>query len=221
MKMNIVWNERRRILSRCSGSDLKQKHNGIFDRLLRENGYPHSFIQKSYEPHTRNPQANSRNNEEPFHLRIPFTNNAFNRSLKSVFTRQGIRIRFYYPNRTLRNVLSKGPPNESCSLPRCKISSSGLCMRSHVVYRVQCLECPAFYIGSTIRLLHIRIREHTTLPNSSVYHHLQDCKSDISVKILAKDSDPVNLRLKEALLIRDLSPTMNSRDELHELQCFI
>jgi hypothetical protein len=137
MKMNIVKNERRRILSKCGNEELKQKHNWIFDRLLCENEYPALFIQKSYEP-----------------LQI---------LVSSLFVSYNDSSLINHPNRTLRNVLSKRAPDMNCNLPQCKMSTSGLCMRSYVV---------------------------------------------------TKDPDPVNLRLKEALLIRSWSPTKSSREEL-------
>ena len=76
------------------------------------------------------------------------------------------------------------------------------------------------YIGSTIRKIHDRIKEHLNSNKSSVYKHLiscQDTRQDIQVSIITRDNDNVNLRLKEAFHIRKETPTINSRDECAEL----
>ena len=62
--------------------------------------------------------------------------------------------------------------------------------------------------------IHDRIKEHLTKPASSVFKHLISCDSSIrnaiSVKIIAKDTDPVKLRLKIALHIKKEKPQINS-----------
>jgi len=222
MKMSIVKNERERILHRCNTELLKNKHNSIFDTILRDNGYPHQFIQRSHE--VRLPSVRTNTNtvrNEPFYLKVPFINDSFNRRLKTVFRKQGVYVRFCYTNRSLRAHLTQRFDHHTCSLSNCKISASGLSFRTHVIYQITCNGCQLKYIGSTIRQLHVRVREHLQNSNSSVFQHLRICGPDISVRILAQDSDPINLRLKEALLIRDLTPQINSREELRELECLI
>ena len=68
--------------------------------------------------------------------------------------------------------------------------------------------------------------EHGKDENSSVFKHLLTCLPNQSVfrslkstaiRFLARDSDPINLRLKEALLIRQHQPGLNSREEAQEL----
>ena len=70
-----------------------------------------------------------------------------------------------------------------------------------------------FYIGSTIRPLHIRIKEHHSTPASSFHKHLTECKNNdnnFSTKIEAIVRNVVYLRIKEALLIGKLHPQINS-----------
>jgi hypothetical protein len=62
-----------------------------------------SYRTTSRRSHTQNEQELS----EPFYLRIPFINDQINRQLKAVFRRQGVRVRFCHPNRSLRNILAK------------------------------------------------------------------------------------------------------------------
>ena len=43
--------------------------------------------------------------------------------------------------------------------------------RSNVIYKINCLECPEFYIGLTTSRLHKRLHEHKTREYCSVYRH--------------------------------------------------
>ena len=102
------------------------------------------------------------------------------------------------------------------------MSDSDMCFRKNVVYEITCKRCLQNYIGSTIRELHERINEHMKLATSSMRKHLQRCQGqlkeyNISVKILAHDNDTVNLRLKEAIQIKNKQPCINSREECTEL----
>ena len=71
--------------------------------------------------------------------------------------------------------------------------------------------------SNNIRNMHDRIKEHLTKTASSVFKHLISCNNNtrtaISVKIIARDTDPVNLRLKEALHIEKEKPQISSREE--------
>ena len=75
----------------------------------------------------------------------------------------------------------------------------------------------------TIRNLHDRVKEHATRPASSIYKHfaahhkIDNINDSITVTIITKERDPVNLRLKEAYYIRKLRPEINSREERSEL----
>ena len=73
------------------------------------------------------------------------------------------------------------------------------------------------YIGSTIRPLHIRIKEHLTTRASSFHKHLIKCKNnnDFSIRIEAIIRNVGNLRIKEALLLAKLHTQINSRLELN------
>jgi hypothetical protein len=90
-----------------------------------------------------------------------------------------------------------------------------LCCKKSVVYMLECQVCNEKYIGSTIRALHIRIKEHLKTSRSAVFEHLAACHNsgNVSVSILAVDQDPKNLRIKEAILIKDKKPGINQKEE--------
>jgi hypothetical protein len=59
-----------------------------------------------------------------------------------------------------------------------------------------------------------QVQRTSIKPGSSVSCHIKVCKPDFAVKNLAHEHDPINLRLKEAIIIRDLAPQLNFREEL-------
>ena len=66
-----------------------------------------------------------------------------------------------------------------------------------------------------VRFIHARLREHLNNDNPSVKKHTLTCQRATNnesndVKIIAKESDPVNLRLFEAFYIRKYKPEFNS-----------
>ncbi len=79
-------------------------------------------------------------------------------------------------------------------------------------------KCQQSYICSTIRFLHDRVKEHLSQRASSVFKHLNNCQNNvkdaINIKTIAKDTDPVNLPLKEAVYIKKDKSQLNSREEL-------
>jgi hypothetical protein len=66
---------------------------------------------------------------------------------------------------------------------------------------------------------------------SSVYKHINVCTrgssnnnqllQPVTIRIVAKDRDPINLRIKEAILIKDKKPNLNTREELSELALLV
>ena len=73
-------------------------------------------------------------------------------------------------------------------------------------------------MGSTIRPLHVRIKEHLQTRASSFHKQLIKGKNNddnFSIKIEAVVRNVGNLRIKEALLIVKLHPQINNRLELN------
>ena len=79
------------------------------------------------------------------------------------------------------------------------------------------------YIGSTIRPLHVRIKEHVNNPASSVLKHNNNCNNnnEFDINVIGRNNDEPNLRLMEAIFIKEQRPTINSRQEKEELQDFL
>jgi hypothetical protein len=96
------------------------------------------------------------------------------------------------------------------------MKNTGLCLRYNVVYKLTCGTCNAFYISSTSRELHTRVKEHNTRSQSMIYQHRLSCHGVWATAVLAQAKDLVDLRLREAVLIRKFTPPLNNRDEISD-----
>ena len=80
--------------------------------------------------------------------------------------------------------------------------------RSKFVYKVNCSECPDFYIGKTIRKLQQRLNEHSKDENSALTKHYIDTGHQIDFSnpsVVASDNHESRLFVKETLLVRDFN----------------
>ena len=138
---------------------------------------------------------------------------------------EGFPVRVVHRSTSLRQALapSKRENIRNCTRLNCATAKHNLCFRKNVVYKIACDQCHDNYIGSTIRNLHDRVKEHLTQTcTSSVFNHLNACQrnnSDLNItaEVITSDPDAVNLRLQEAIYIRKHKPQVNSREEYSEL----
>ena len=144
---------------------------------------------------------------------------------KQIFTNEKMNVRLVRKGNTIRQYLNRSTEQVTCQLHNCPIQHSGICLRKNVIYEIQCNICKNIYVGSTIRFLHTRVKEHLTNKSSSMYKHLQSCDvsntTNVSVKILASDEDNCNIRLREAMYIKKLKASINSKEELFALSEFL
>eukprot|EP00794_Sanderia_malayensis_P010390 gene10390-11471_t len=87
--------------------------------------------------------------------------------------------------------------------------------KSGVVYKITCPRCNACYVGQTSRHLQCRIKEHER--NVPVSNHLKNCDCELSMEnvlILCSTFKSVyHLMTLEALMINELKPILNTKDE--------
>ena len=212
MKRAIVLNEVSRISARCTSSENRDNNIDRFRAVLRVNDYPASFINRET---TFTPSRRPRSPTTYFYLRLPFISDSVNSRIARIFKRNNLRVRLFHRSSHLRSSLKRREV-KPCTLSNCQMTSSGLCNATYCVYELQCLKCSALYIGSTIRPLHIRIREHYGTPRSSVFSHKLQCGALFNIRVLAREHDCTSLRIREALLIKRLQPSINSRQEREE-----
>jgi hypothetical protein len=111
------------------------------------------------------------------------------------------------------------------SFNTCKIGSflsskskSPSYLQSFVVYKYNCTSCGASYVGMTTRHCSARVEEHLKKDKAShIYKHINsndNCKqasNETSFKIIDKDSTEFTLKLKEAMHINWIKPTLNTQ----------
>ena len=171
---------------------------------------------------TKSNRHNNSDTTDWLYLKLPFISEQIDRKISTIFRNENLKVRITHRSHNLRHALWTPKANAECKRQRCPIAHTGNCFKRNCIYKILCTICNEFYIGSTIRHLHDRIKEHFNSSNSSVYKHIITChnkpnSSKTIISIIARESDPVNLRLNEAFYIRKLQPTINSRAELTEL----
>ena len=97
-------------------------------------------------------------------------------------------------------------------------------LQSGVVYQITCPRCESRYVGQSVRHLITRIKEHSRL-SSPVGVHFKNCESIISmnddVKVIAKARSQRQLLIEEALYIKYLRPTINTKEELQKSHTYL
>ena len=97
-------------------------------------------------------------------------------------------------------------------------------MKSHIVYKFECVECNSTYVGFTTRYYQTRVKEHLETDKSShIYKHLhknEKCKqmcSENCFEILDRANSEYELRIKEAIYIRWQAPDINKQTKSYKL----
>ena len=87
-----------------------------------------------------------------------------------------------------------------------------------VIYKINCADCDAIYVGQTGRNLSQRVKEHKSatdkgqVNNSGIAQHAWEQHHQIDwdhVEILAQESSDRRRQVSEALFIKQLAPSMN------------
>lgn len=213
MKRNFVKNEWSRIMRRCSSKKEINEQKKKLGFKLTANGYPGSLVKKWMRTVCRHPHSIRNNTDQVFYLSTPFINDGINRMIKKAVAPLGLNIRLVHKSNRLQSWLKTHQRNiNKCSLANCKLKNNE-CNRRMVVYECIC-DCGANYIGSTIRALHIRIKEHHATQTSAIFGHKLVCQGNWKTKVIANGSDQTDLRLKEAILIDQLHPKLNRKEEV-------
>jgi len=154
-----------------------KKEVNILKQIAVNNGYNENIVQNIIEKTERkmmkeaaSKTLNTDNNTaEIKYISLPFVNEKTNRSINRILTREFPNIRISHnSNFKMGSVLinSKDPTR--------KLDKSG-------VYKLECSDCKASYIGRTCRSLNTRIKEHIKqVDKSSMGHHLKFNKHNLS-----------------------------------------
>ena len=109
------------------------------------------------------------------------------------------------------------------------------CFCSGIVYSFKCNSCNAIYYSKTKRHFYVRAVEHMgisyltnkrlkNVKQSAISHHVLTCDCNINFNdftILSKDSNNINLLIKESLLISRDKPILNKTAKSFPLELFV
>ena len=212
-KAATIRNEQRRIAAR-SNRESELYNQAALRTKLKANGYTAEDLRRLNPTNRRRPDRAHLEGRVHHYLDLPFLGENAERKIRRAFSREGISLRIYRRSTTVFDVVRPRQREiRRCNWPTCP--TKGKCFVTNCVYEVTCSPCGRRYIGSTTRPLHERIREHTTTGRGSTVHsHLLDCgegEARVLVRILAKEKDAINARLREAIAIKKRSPELNVR----------
>ena len=213
-KKQFVQNEWNRILVRCDDRREVKKSRKVFLAKLSNNDYPSHLVKQWTKSFIKQPQR-VYDDKKIFYMSVPFINDNVNNMVKRSLRHLGITVRLSHKSNKLQSrilpAFKKLP--QKCKLANCLLKDHN-CFKSMVVYEWKC-QCGETYIGSTERHLHIRIKEHCLIQqNSAVFLHRLGCvNGKWTTRILANGVDITDLRLKEAILISNLHPSLNRKEE--------
>jgi hypothetical protein len=209
---SIVRQEWVRIRNRCSDVQTSNKHLIDFENRLYRNKHNVKAL-KLNSPTTTRGQNFNPGTQQTFFLNIPFVSNDLEQKIRKSIRGLGVKIIISHKASQLKQVLTKPKRHDQCKLPNCRLKNN-LCLIKGSVYQVKCNKCHETYIGSTWRHLHIRYKEHLSHRASPIYAHNLRCDGLMVLSVLAKDNNTQRMRIKEALLIKELKPSLNKKDDL-------
>ena len=191
-------------------------------RVLEKNQYPPTF----YEPIIRQALYNILNSD--LENQPPLQTNVQNQiEKKNIFVQYRGKSTEEYA-RALHKI--KAPCIIVMTLRKLKTVLPSLkpqvdkLMRSGVIYKLTCPRCSACYVGQTGRHMLTRFKEHLQRAGP-MKTHLNQCKTDLTeekVEILQSTARGEGYLLTlEALYIRELKPTINTKDEYRTRELII
>ena len=150
-KINSIRKEIKRIYNRCSEEKDKISHTPHFINTLRNNDYPtpitrHLNKKKPWKLHTPSNTC---------FLKLPHFSKFITKEICWAINKEGLDIQLAHSGPTLRQYLTK---KHNVTITTCILAN--LCQKTYSIYHLICLKGYIFYIESTIRPRHIRIKEH-------------------------------------------------------------
>ena len=156
-------------------------------------------------------------------LSIPFLSNSSNKNITNDIQ---ILMRKFYPQINLNLIFKNNFSIESFFRYKDIIPSSVL---SNVVYKYECEQCTATYIGETTRHLKTRIAEHRGLSartgkplispcHSSIRDHCSLCDHDMkssNFSVIHKCFEASDTRISESIMINKYKPSLNTMESFN------
>ena len=183
--------------------DLEIETNHL-KKVLAISEYP-SWIWDQPASKKKNQQEKEKARKIIGHVTLPYvqgTSEALARRMRA----NGIMVHLK-PHTKLRDLLVK-PKDKTTDMEK-----------SDVIYKIDCGECNANYVGETGRLLKLRVKEHQR-SNSPVFEHSQNTGHRMRLdetKVLERESDWFKRGVKEAIHIQANNSNLNRDRGRHHL----
>jgi hypothetical protein len=200
----------------CSSTILFHDEMEKLKSILLKNDYPIEIIDRAIEKflNRKMGQSNKKTNvpKPKVTLTLPYLDD---QKTEIFETKLNGLIKSYYPQLDLK--VAYKTPKQIKDLFRYK-DQIPKDSKSFVIYKLNCLDCDACYIGKTIRQLKTRVEEHQKgigsreCEISAVYKHAQETRHKIdfdNVEVLDSAGSDYRLKLKEALYIKKFNPQLN------------
>ena len=243
-KTNIVKSEARRVISNCSDIRDAPKHLEKIKKDFLNSGYPPEILNSSIleclqaatmpTTVTTQPRINPK-----YILRVPYISEPQTRLMKKALIKSGIDARLVVTSgRSVKSMINP-PSSQSCDNESCPFCTAGIpCSTTHYVYQLTCNTCPPedrpIYIGCSRRKISKRmgaheastrlVNERTTPGAHTLTTHPTDPKrgrvdfntflKNWTPEILYKGRDTLDAFLWEGLMIRNLKPHLNNKNEV-------
>ena len=218
-------------------------NNGYSSRVLKK------IKKQRQERQKRKRKRLNTRSEKVTTLKLPFLSDKCTAQIKRAAESLNIPVRIVTtPGRKLRDLLTSSRPLDKpqCPSEDCRTCSalgdSGKCTDRNVVYSLKCnmMECRELdlgrYNGETYRPVGDRFTEHYRTaknPTAESYkekpfakhynvHHPQHTgEPELKLEIVARASNTMDRKIKEARAILANKPDLNDRDEQVELRKFL
>ena len=239
VKVNTIRNSYVEARKIASGPEELEYSLGIVDRLYKNNGFSNP---RQYDTQPRPRQPPTTTAPAPVILTLDFVSQNLAYQIKNEVRRLGLAVRLNFTSKNkLRNKLCSSRPfdKRGCVINSCDICPKIVtinkdCSVKNVVYLVTCLICLQFYLGETERTAHDRLGEHlryAKFPNTpsnmnkalAVHYRTDHPGGDpnLSFDILNIEPNTVRRKIFEAILITNLKPTLNLKEELKTVLRFL
>lgn len=208
-KLGVIRTLRHRAETYVTNTEDKAKENHHLKKVLSISGYkkwtwdlPSTSARKS---HMKN-FLKSMKVKPKAHVTLPYVQGV-SEALARRIRKRGIAVH-HKPYTKLRDILVH-PKDKTPAMDQ-----------SGVVYRIQCKDCQATYVGETERPLGSRVSEHKKDSKSVVHSHIQDTGHQVdfsNTKILSRESNWFRRGVKEAIHISTTEHTINRDRGRHQL----
>ena len=178
--------------------------------FLKQNCYPEEILYKVTRKYLDNKyerKSSTHKDDKVAYITLPYIghiSNQYSHKIRNICKKYDIKI-------DVRVAF------QSYKLSKCLSYKDKLTIKSFVVYKFLCASCNACYVGYSTRHFNTRVNEHLSDKQSHIYKHLNEnpqCKhvSDKSCfSILDSANNEYELKIKEALHIHWLKPTINKQ----------